>query len=330
LIAWLLTHRASEPKGATTVVVTSSTATGGGGAKAGAAQVAIPDVRGLDLDAAQAQLKAEGLHASTQQVRSSKPAGTVVAESPAPGGKVAKGSGVALSVAAAAPATVPGLAGRSESAATNALQALGLSARTVTVPSGKPRGTVVAQHPSAGANVPGGSSVRLNVSAGPQPQAQSTTPAKTTAAAAASSSPSQPRTGTVPGVTGERLQSAVHQLAASGFAISIAYVPGDATLGTIGAQSPGPGASATRGSHVTINASDGPGGNPEETVPDTTGQQLRQAVATLNGAHLRLIFVKRTVHERSEAGTIVEQTPAAGAHAAGNAQVLVYLGAYRG
>ncbi|HEX7083717.1 MAG TPA: PASTA domain-containing protein [Gaiellaceae bacterium] len=333
LIAWLVTHRDNQPNGATTVVVTSSTATGGG-ARPGAGRVAIPDVRGLDVAAAQAQLKAKGLDATTQQVRSSKPAGTVVAESPAPGGKVARGSGVALSVAAVSSATVPGLTGRSQSAAAHALQAAGLSAHTVTVPSSRPQGTVVAQHPAAGTRIPGGSSVRVNVSAGSQQDAQSSSsppPAgTTTAAATTSTTQARPATGTVPDVSGDRVQSAVHQLDAAGFGVSIGYVPGDSTLGTIDAQSPAAGASATRGSHVTINASQGPGGNPEETVPDTTGQKLQQAVSTLNGAHLRLIFVKRTVSVRAEAGTVVEQTPAAGSHAPENAQVLVYLGAYRG
>jgi beta-lactam-binding protein with PASTA domain len=80
---------------------------------------------------------------------------------------------------------------------------------------------------------------------------------------------------------------------------------------------------------VTINASSGPGQKPQATVPDATGQTLTQAVSTMNGAHLRLIFAKVPVTDRALAGKVVEQTPSAGKRAPENAQVLVYLGAFR-
>ena len=50
----------------------------------------------------------------------------------------------------------------------------------------------------------------------------------------------------------------------------------------------------------------------------------------MNGAHLRLIYVKFPVNSRSQAGKIVQQSPLAGGHAPQNAQVLVFLGAFRG
>jgi hypothetical protein len=46
-------------------------------------------------------------------------------------------------------------------------------------------------------------------------------------------------------------------------------------------------------------------------------------------ARLRLFFVKRTVSDRTLAGKVVDLSPAAGAQAPQNAQVLVYMGAYR-
>ena len=60
------------------------------------------------------------------------------------------------------------------------------------------------------------------------------------------------------------------------------------------------------------------------------GQTLQQAVAAVNGAHLRLIYVKFPVSSRSQAGKIVQQSPLAGGHAPQNAQVLVFFGAFRG
>ena len=46
-------------------------------------------------------------------------------------------------------------------------------------------------------------------------------------------------------------------------------------------------------------------------------------------AGLRLIDLKQTVTDPSLAGKIVDQTPAAGKAAPKNAQVLVYMGAFR-
>ncbi len=107
-------------------------------------------------------------------------------------------------------------------------------------------------------------------------------------------------------------------------------MPGDDPLGTVRAQSPSAGATARTGSHVTLSVSSGPGDKTAETVPDTSGQTVPQALSTLNRAGLRLIMLRRTVTDRSLAGRIVEQTPRAGAQAPKNAQVLVYMGAYRG
>ena len=50
----------------------------------------------------------------------------------------------------------------------------------------------------------------------------------------------------------------------------------------------------------------------------------------MNQAGLRLVMLRRTVTDRSQAGKVVGQTPSAGAHAPKNSQVLVYMGAYKG
>ena len=47
--------------------------------------------------------------------------------------------------------------------------------------------------------------------------------------------------------------------------------------------------------HVQINLSTGPGQKPSETVPNVIGQTLQQALAAINGAHLRLIYLKYPV-----------------------------------
>ena len=69
--------------------------------------------------------------------------------------------------------------------------------------------------------------------------------------------------------------------------------------------------------------------NPAVTVPNAIGQTLEQAVSTVNGAHLRLIFLKLPVTSRTQAGKVVQQSPLGGAQAPQNAQVVVYLGAFK-
>jgi beta-lactam-binding protein with PASTA domain len=221
---------------------------------------------------------------------------------------------------------VPAVTGQQQAAAEQALRGLGFQVSTTTVPSTQPKGTVVAQHPAASANARHGSAVRINVAAGPS----TTTPGATTTQPATTTAPAQPATASVPDVTNNPLQPAVQQLATAGFRISLQYVPSTDPLGTVVAQSPQGSATAPTGSHVTVNAASGPGDKPQETVPTLTGGSLPHAVSTANGAHLRLIYVKRTVTDKTQAGTVVDQSPAAGAHAPQNAQVLAYLGAYRG
>ena len=70
---------------------------------------------------------------------------------------VSKGSGTV---------NVPSLVGTSQNDAVAQLEAAGLDANVVPVPSTEPAGTVVAQNPTSG-EVRRGSSVRLNVSNGP-------------------------------------------------------------------------------------------------------------------------------------------------------------------
>ena len=133
----------------------------------------------------------------------------------------------------------------------------------------------------------------------------------------------------MPSLSGD-VKSAVQDLAGRGLLASLQYVPGTASLGTVTAQSPQSGTTTRAGAHVTLSLSSGPGQKEQESVPDVVGQRIPAAVQTLNGAGLRLILLKRTVADQSQAGTIVEQTPKPGASAPKNAQVLVYMGAFKG
>jgi beta-lactam-binding protein with PASTA domain len=296
----------------------------------GAPKVAVPDVTGEQVAVATAKLDALGLDSTQTLVTSSRPVGTVVDQAPPAGTKAAKGSLVTLSVAKAAPEPIPGLVGKDQAAAVAALRAAGYEVSTATVPSDAPKGQVVAQSPAAGTNAKPRSSVRINISDGAKSTTAATTTATTTGATtAAATTTAAPKTVSVPDLTNAQLQAAVHRLAATGLLASVQYIPGDDPLETVLHQAPASGQPARQRSHVTLNVSSGPGQKEQKTVPDVVGQTLDQSLATINSAGLRLIFAKLPITDRTRAGKIVEQTPAAGKTAPQNAQVLVYLGAFR-
>jgi serine/threonine-protein kinase len=237
---------------------------------------------------------------------------------------------------------VPVLIGKSRARAETALVKAGLRpsihlVRTASMPAG----TVIAESPNS--RVRRGGTVRLDVAARaaahapakaqrPAPAASPPKGAATTTQAAATTTTATPApapaSASVPDLAGD-VKAAVQQLAGRGLLASIQYVPGRATLGTVTAQSPQPSGTSGTGAHVTLSVSSGPGDKQRESVPDVVGKRVPDALQALNGAGLRLILLKRTVSDRSEAGSIVEQTPRPGASAPANAQVLVYMGAYR-
>jgi beta-lactam-binding protein with PASTA domain len=115
-----------------------------------------------------------------------------------------------------------------------------------------------------------------------------------------------------------------------GVLASLAFVPADDPLGTVEQQAKPEGTTLPYRSHVQVNISRGPGTKEDVAVPNAIGQTLTQAVATMNGAQLRLIYVKLPVTAKSQVGKIVQQSPLAGGKAPQNAQVLVYLGVNAG
>jgi hypothetical protein len=150
-----------------------------------------------------------------------------------------------------------------------------------------------------------------------------TSTAPTTTAAGA---PRLPATATVPSLSATE-QDAADALSRAGLLTSFVFVPSTDTLGTVEGQGKTAGTTVPYHSHVQVNVSTGPGQKPSETVPDVIAQKLPQAVAVINAAGLRLIYVKYPVTDKSRAGTIVQQTPLPGEHAPKNAQVLVYMAA---
>ena len=217
--------------------------------------------------------------------------------------------------------------------AVSVLRSVGLKPRAV----GGGSGTVASESPKEGAKVAKGSEVLLVVksskpatttTASTTTNAQTTTASTTTTAqTTTAATPPQPTSATVPDLSGTDEASAATALGKAGLLASLAFVPSQDELGTVEAQGKDAGTTVPYHSHVLVNVSTGPGHKPQETVPNVIGKTLQEALAAINGAHLRLIYLKYPVTSQSQAGKVVQQTPIGNNQAPQNAQVIVYLGA---
>jgi serine/threonine-protein kinase len=240
---------------------------------------------------------------------------------------------VTTSGTAAVGKPMPKLTGTKLDAAKATLLTLGIQPTITPQTSTQPAGTILAQAPEGGTTLTRGTPVTLVVaratSQATTTSTQATTTAQTTTAATTTAAtPPPPQTSTVPDVSNQTEAAAVQSLNREGIIASIAFIPGSDPLGTVEGQAKQAGTTVPYHSHMQINISSGPGDKPKEQVPNVIGQPLQQALSSINGANLRLLYLKFPVASRSQAGKIVQQTPLGGAQAPRNAQVLVYLGSF--
>jgi beta-lactam-binding protein with PASTA domain len=231
---------------------------------------------------------------------------------------------------------VPDVRGMKATQAASTLRSLGFTATQQRVAvSDAPAGTVVTESPTPGTLLAKGSQVLLSVA---QPKTPTTTTTATTTATTTPTStptttaaaPPQPASATVPDLSGKDEAGAAQALYQANLLASIVFVPSQDPLGTVEGQAKAAGTTVPSRSHVQVNVSKGPGQKPDETVPNVDGKTLQDALAAIKGANLRLIYLKYPVTNKAQAGKIVQQSPLGGAHAPQNAQVLVYLGAFKG
>jgi beta-lactam-binding protein with PASTA domain len=208
----------------------------------GNAAVSVPNVVGQSRAQAASALQQAGLKATTAQVPSSQPKGTVVAQNPAGGQKVSTGSGVRLNISkgSATPSTTTAVStSTSPSPPSSGNDYTGMrlqqaiqkitqgrqEAIVVYVSSAQPVGVVVA-------NSRAGSRERLQVSAGSSPQ---------------------PATN-VPDVTGEDAATAQQDLQTAGFTVIQAKWPvsDPAQDGQVVYETPAGGRQAPKGSAIVI------------------------------------------------------------------------------
>jgi beta-lactam-binding protein with PASTA domain len=225
-----------------------------------AAERTVPDVVGTTSSEATATLREAGFEANLVSVPSDQPAGTVVAQNPAPGTTQPEGASVRLNVAQEAqgttttgattttgtttaqtttapppqpsPAVVPDVVGQELAGAARSFADEGLKVSAAYVPSQEPFGRVVAQAQPAGTELERGATVQLNVSTGPDPAEKVA----------------------VPSTTGQTLGEGRDALEQAGFEV-LALTVGDGEIrneSKIVSQSPAGGASIPGGALVLV------------------------------------------------------------------------------
>jgi serine/threonine-protein kinase len=136
----------------------------------GTQSVTIPNVVGRSQSDAEAAIRAAGLVPSAiSNVDATVPKGIVAGQSPAGGGKTAKGSvvGILVSLGPDTTVTVPSVVGRSQADAEEAIKAAGLVPQAAVQPDAEvPKGTVISQGPQGGVIAQAGSVVLFTVSSG--------------------------------------------------------------------------------------------------------------------------------------------------------------------
>lgn len=134
--------------------------------------VVVPDLQGVMVAEAIAELYDLGFAVVAREVAAEAPSGTVVELSPPAGSQLRPGRsievGYALPPGSIAPATLPQLVGRTPGEAEAALRAAGLElGRVARIAADVPAGVIIAQSPEAGSSHEQGSAVDVLVSSGP-------------------------------------------------------------------------------------------------------------------------------------------------------------------
>jgi serine/threonine-protein kinase len=219
------------------------------------------------------------------------------------GGTLPKGSNVTIWVSTGKPkVAIPTLAGQTWADASKALKDLKLNPVQHIVPGGKTKGIVTATAPGAGQMVTIGSTVKVNVAAGPVIHQ-------------------------VPSVVGETIGQATTDLHAAGFNVNPTYVDSTAAANTVVSQDPAQGMQEPAGTYVKINVSNGP---PMRTVPSVVGETSEQASHDLQHAGFQVITHYVTVSDPSQDDIVQLQNPDGNTSAPEHSTVTITVGQYSG
>jgi serine/threonine-protein kinase len=218
-------------------------------------------------------------------------------------GTVAKGGTVTIWVSTGKPkVAIPKLPGQTWNAASKTLKGLKLKPVRHIVPGGT-KNIVTATAPGPGQKATIGSTVTVNVSAGPVIKQ-------------------------VPKVENESEQQAQTDLAAAGFNLVVAgYVNSNEPQNYVVSQDPAPGSNLAQGSSVKVKLSNGP---PMRTVPPVVGETAQQAYHDLQAAGFQVVEHTIVVTDPSQDGIVQSQTPNGNSSAPEHSTVTITVGQYSG
>jgi serine/threonine-protein kinase len=234
-----------DPQGGTkwnkgsTVTLTVST---------GKPKVKVPNVVGQDVASALTALASAGLQPHIARIYSSAQPDTVTAQQPHAGDSVVKGTNVRINVSRGAkPVPVPDVTGQPYANAKSALEGQGFQVAREDIQSDFAQGTVVAENPPSGTDVPRGTKITLSVSKGPA-------------------------TTQVPDVTGQNQSTAETILTGAGLTPSVVYDPVNdpSQDGIVLSTDPAQGADAKSGEVVIMHVGQLQQGTPGGDTGTTT------------------------------------------------------------
>jgi beta-lactam-binding protein with PASTA domain/predicted Ser/Thr protein kinase len=263
-------------------------------------QIAVTRYIGLRESVARDEIVHAGLVADIKRRPSTaQPPTFVYDQSPSPGNKTPKGNTVTIYVSTGpAKVSVPDVRNKDSTDAAATIAALGLKPDVHQVYSTQDPGTVVAQAPGPHVKVVKGSKVRINVSKGPAPV-------------------------DVPQVVSLPFAQASSQLQAMGFKVQRVDQDSNQPPDTVLAQDPQAGASAPKGSTITLTVSKGP---QTTQVPDVTTLDPDLARSTLEQSGFKVKVVKEPTNDPSQDNVVLDQKPAPNERAKPGSTVTIFVG----
>jgi beta-lactam-binding protein with PASTA domain/tRNA A-37 threonylcarbamoyl transferase component Bud32 len=262
--------------------------------------VAVPFVEGQRLPIARRNIRDAGLRpVAVSRSHETVPRGIVFRQEPSAGERIQRGNAVRLFVSSGKPRVdVPDVVGAREADAISTLRAAGLVPNAVDIFSDEPSGTVIAQDPKGGRSVVRGSTVRINISKGPQ-------------------------TVGLPNVIGQSYDSAAEQLRRAGFTPARRDIDATEPEGTVVGQDPDPGTLVPPGTRVTLSVSTG---QSTTAIPDVRGLDESSAQATLENEGWQVVIRDTPTQNPDEEGIVISQTPPPGQQAEPGARVTLFVG----
>ncbi|MGZ4205522.1 MAG: Stk1 family PASTA domain-containing Ser/Thr kinase [Actinomycetota bacterium] len=261
-------------------------------------QVVVPNVKGMEQNAAERLLESKGFKVNTQtQFDDVVAAGHVIAQNPRSGAKLGKGTVVGVVVSLGkVQLTVPSVKGMKATDAQAQLEQMGFAVTLIPTFSDTVKtGYVINQDPSANVTAVKGTTVSLHVSKGTQLVA-------------------------VPDVVGDPQDSATTDLQNAGFTVTVKQQTDDKIAkGNVISTDPKAGTKVAKGTPITMVVSSGP---PPVKVPSLLCMTRNQAKDALTHAGLVANFQGLSGSNKK----VVDQDPIAGAEAPKGSTVNVVMG----